>query len=416
MLLTPFMISAETTSSPVSSTALEETTKILEPSTSLQTTTPEATTSQPETLTVIPEGIIGVDNQYQVTDTSQSPYRQIVHLEIEYASGRYLTGSGTMIGPDLILTAAHNVYDVETGEWAREVYAAPGRNGLEQNPYEVYDADSFAILSGYQVEGASQYDMAVIKLSQKVDSQVGQLEVVKTAAIGQRIQVPGFPFATPDKQYLMYTMFGEIQSISEKVIYYQIDTEGGQSGSPVLNDKGQIVGVHIAGFTNDSEYVVNGARIVDGEAEKLINTMQTGVVGDGITLHKLTAPVYRLYHKGIKRHLYTQNTHEVEVLSERGWDYEGEKFKVGTQGVPVYRLYHGGTREHLYTISKNERDILQTRGWRYEGVAWYSAGEKAVYRLYHAGLKVHLYTADRNEKRVLIQRNWKDEGVSFFVK
>lgn len=418
LLIQPIVINAETTTSTaITSTFAEKTTGTT--STSLPSTTgptPVAEVTQTGPLETISEGIIGEDNQHQVTDTTQTPYRQIVHLEIEFASGNYLAGSGAMIGPDLILTAAHNVYDSETGEWAKEVYAAPGRNGTGQNPYEVYDADSFVILKGFQAQGASQYDMAIIKLSQKVDSRVGQLDIAKTAAVGQRVQVPGFPFATPDKQYFMYTMFGEIQSISEKIIHYQIDTEGGQSGSPVLNAKGQIVGIHIAGFTNGTEYVVNGARVVDEGTDKLVQAMRTGVGNNEVVFHHLTRPVYRLYHAGVKRHLYTQSSYESRVLSSRGWRYEGEKFKTATQGASVYRLYHSGTREHLYTTSKNERDVLKTRGWRDEDVAWYSAGQKPIYRLYHAGLKVHLYTADTNEREVLSKRGWTDEGISFFVK
>lgn len=38
----------------------------------------------------------------------------------------------------------------------------------------------------------------------------------------------------------------------------------------------------------------------------------------------------------------------------------------------VYRLYHSGLKVHLYTTDKNERNVLQTRGWKYEGIAWYS--------------------------------------------
>lgn len=415
----PLVVGAETTTSIVTSTYLSETSHLTKTSTSLPTTTsPEAEVSQVGGLEATQEGIIGADNQYPVTDTTQTPYRQITHLEIEFANGNYKVGSGSMIGSDLILTAAHNVYSHETGEWAQEVYAAPGRNGIDQPPYEVYDADSFAILSGFKLQGAGQYDMAIIKLSQDVDRRVGQLEIVKTATVGQRVQVAGFPFVTPSKHYGMYTMFGEIQSISEKIIRYQIDTEAGQSGSPVLNNKGQIVGVHILGFTNKngSEYVENGARVVDEDADKLLEAIRLGKGNDEVSLHSLTKPVYRLYHKGIKRHLYTQNQHEIQVLSKRGWRYEGEKFRTSSYGMPVYRLYHAGTREHLYTTNKNERDLLKTRGWRYEDVAWHSAGQKPIYRLYHSGLKVHLYTADTNERDILTKRGWKDEGISFFVK
>lgn len=417
LFLNPLAISAETTGAGQGTSTISETTERIQSSTSSPTTTvPTVTEEVSENVQALQEGIIGEDQQTLVTDTTQRPYRQIVHLEVQYPNFGYQVGTGVMVGPDLILTAAHNVYNYKTGEWANEVYASPGRRDIEEPPYGVYDADSFAILSGFQAQGAGQYDMALIKLSQQVDSRVGQLEMAKTAVVGQRVQVPGFPFETAAKQYFMYTMFGEIQSISEKILYYQIDTERGQSGSPVVNDKGQVIGIHIAGFTSGDQYVKNGARIVDEAADQLLGAVRTGVGSEEVSFQSLTSPVYRLYHKGIKRHLYTRNSHEIQVLSERGWRYEGEKFRTAHKGIPVYRLYHGGTREHLYTTSSYERDQLVERGWRYEDVAWYSAGQKPIYRLYHAGLKVHLYTADTNEKNVLINRGWKDEGISFFAK
>lgn len=128
-----------------------------------------------------------------------------------------------------------------------------------------------------------------------------------------------------------------------------------------------------------------------------------------------TDTVYRVYHGGIRRHLYTKSLAEAKTLGQRGWHFEGAKFKAATKGTAVYRLYHGRLREHLYTTNANEKNILSKNGWRYEGIAWYSSGNKSIYRLYHAGLNVHLYTADTNEKNILVGRGWKYENVAFKV-
>ncbi|MBS8065626.1 hypothetical protein F6P60_11245, partial [Streptococcus suis] len=42
--------------------------------------------------------------------------------------------------------------------------------------------------------------------------------------------------------------------------------------------------------------------------------------------------------------------------------------------IPVYRLYHPGLRVHLYTKDANEYTVLAGRGWRQEGVAFYGLG------------------------------------------
>ena len=37
-------------------------------------------------------------------------------------------------------------------------------------------------------------------------------------------------------------------------------------------------------------------------------------------------PIYRLYHPGIKRHLYTKDAGEYQILGQRGWQQEGVAF------------------------------------------------------------------------------------------
>lgn len=85
------------------------------------------------------------------------------------------------------------------------------------------------------------------------------------------------------------------------------------------------------------------------------------------------------------------------------------------KGQAVYRLYHEGIKKHLYTTSTTERDTLRSRGWSYEGVVWRSNGNREVYRLYHPGIKTHHYTSDRNERDTLVRSGWKNEGVAWRV-
>ena len=50
--------------------------------------------------------------------------------------------------------------------------------------------------------------------------------------------------------------------------------------------------------------------------------------------------LYRLYHPGLKVHLYTQDTNEYKVLGSRGWQQEGPAFRSHGK-LPVLRLYQG---------------------------------------------------------------------------
>lgn len=87
------------------------------------------------------------------------------------------------------------------------------------------------------------------------------------------------------------------------------------------------------------------------------------------------ASLYRLYHPGLRVHLYTKDAHEYRVLGSRGWKQEGEAWKVSLKiGDKVYRLYHPGLQIHLFTKDENEYRQLATRGWKQEGVAFYGLG------------------------------------------
>ena len=112
----------------------------------------EATTSSvdEESLQAYPEGIIDGDNQFLVRNPSLDPYRKIVRLESYFAAGP-LYGTGVLIGPDLVLTAAHNVYDTARGKWTQDVWATPAQNG-DATPYGSYQASRVFMLKKYQEE------------------------------------------------------------------------------------------------------------------------------------------------------------------------------------------------------------------------------------------------------------------------
>ncbi|MGT2754152.1 trypsin-like serine peptidase [Streptococcus ovis] len=90
-------------------------------------------------------------------------------------------GTGTMIGPDLDLTAAHNLY--KNGSWVDKVKVIPAINGPasdEVYPYGAYSSNHFYMLKGYRDSTGSyseRDDMAVVKLPSAIDEKVGSLKV-----------------------------------------------------------------------------------------------------------------------------------------------------------------------------------------------------------------------------------------------
>ncbi len=134
---------------------------------------------------------------------------------------------------------------------------------------------------------------------------------------------------------------------------------------------------------------------------------------------------YRLFSDITKEHYYTTDLNEYTVLGQRGWVQEGIAHLAyinptpvyGLTPVPLYRLYHEGIRQHLWTTDRNENDVLGAYGWTQEGIDGYilpaevAGVTKPLYRLNYAYLPLHLWTTDLNEYTVLPSWGWIQEGV-----
>ena len=75
--------------------------------------------------------IFGDDDREIITETSYAPWSSIgfIHAEFDEEADQGTThgGSGVLIGPRTVVTAAHVVYHPEYG-WADSISFAPGRN------------------------------------------------------------------------------------------------------------------------------------------------------------------------------------------------------------------------------------------------------------------------------------------------
>ncbi len=107
------------------------------------------------------------------------PYSAVVFLEVTYASGHVYVGSGVMVGPNDVLTAAHMVYSDAEGAATRVMVSAGYDNGFapfgrieaaEWNYYD-WDFDGDGLLSasririrycrGWVVDEPRQFDWLV---------------------------------------------------------------------------------------------------------------------------------------------------------------------------------------------------------------------------------------------------------------
>lgn len=231
-----------------------------------------------------PENVIGVDSRVIVTDTANVPWRCICHLEVEYEFGPTGFGTGFLIGPRAVLTAAH-VLDspARNGSTrrrtARQVRVVPGRNGT-MAPYGFFVSkySDCKVPEQWLRDGDNRpdgyWDFAMISIpdgfataDQPTAERLGYFglkcfsEREEAKADMLFVNNAGYPYEANKAYGTLWYNAGRIRKMEKTYIEYMVDTEGGQSGSPVYyydKESGQryVIAVHTTG-----DFVNRGLRI-----------------------------------------------------------------------------------------------------------------------------------------------------------
>lgn len=189
------------------------------------------------------EGIIDVDERKIVKNYKLSPYKPIILLNMDF-KGKTYVGTGSIVAPDTILTAAHNIYNSSLGGWATKVTAYAGANEQKATIGKAI-ADKKYVLPEWINSKSSKHDLAIVKLKTPLGLQTGSFGITTRMTLNEKIQSAGYP---ADKgSWTLYKGEGLLKNITDTNIYYNIDTYGGQSGSPVWNYQNKIIGVHAYG-------------------------------------------------------------------------------------------------------------------------------------------------------------------------
>lgn len=167
--------------------------------------------------------------------------------------------------------------------------------------------------------------------------------------------------------------------------------------------------------TNEIRRLQNSGYINEGVAFTSISTVRQEVAPP--TGQELT---YRFTKMPGNRHFWTKDVYERDSMIRAGYKYEGVAWRVSQKAtsLPVYRLYSPTMKKHLYTTDAYEKDVLnRTSSWRYEGIAWYSNpshGGDPVFRLYSPHNAAHFYTTSPHERDKLKNSgSYRYEGVSW---
>lgn len=194
---------------------------------------------------VTPNQIIGgVDSRVEA-----NPYIWgIAYLTSYWKNGTVTYGTAFIFANGALMTAGHCVYDSSKG-WVSYVTVSPSRKGLSC-PFGTLRSTTIHTNTAWISSGDSNYDYAVVEVGSQIGKSTGLFGFTTSSSTGTSVIVNGYAGGKQQQQWLMS---GKITATTTNKVAYAIDTNDGQSGSPIYNNSYEAVGIHTGGnSTNNS--------------------------------------------------------------------------------------------------------------------------------------------------------------------
>lgn len=210
-----------------------------------------------------PESVVGKDDRVPIVDTTQLPWRCICHLVVDGLHHEQVLGTAWLAGPRTAITAGHNLFSHKTGRSASRLTVVPGRL-VNDAPFNFFRSTRFDVHPRWRNQGDERFDLGVVWLDAAVGDHVGWFGFASRPDAELQdliVNTAGYP---ADKRIgTQWFNAGRISGVTSRTLSYGLDTEGGQSGSPIFavdaNDERVTLAVHAYGGHN----VNRGVRITD---------------------------------------------------------------------------------------------------------------------------------------------------------
>jgi glutamyl endopeptidase len=197
--------------------------------------------------------IHGTDDRKPVLETFY-PYNVICYLSIKAHDGQTFPATGFFISKRCVITAGHCVF--ERKNWVSSAEVTPALLG-QLAPYGSATGKRFRSVTGWINNKDSNFDYGAIILDDnalfnKIQSTLG----FKVLSDETLIEVAGYP---KNKGKSPWYATGDILRRSKYKVFYEVDTEAGNSGSPIItvvNGKKYTIGLHTDGaYPNSGIYL-----------------------------------------------------------------------------------------------------------------------------------------------------------------
>lgn len=190
----------------------------------------------------------GNDDRQPVTDTTRFPASAIAHLIVTTADGQVFGATGTFIRPRVLVTAGHALHVPGSGTASgpvQRVVVVPGRNGATV-PFGADEAQRMWAHPHWSSYALRDFDCGLLLVSPLVGVGAFGVQALPDQQLqGLGVVISGYPIDKP-----VGTQWFDVRTIaavSPGQVAYDIDTEVGQSGSPVFAFDGQqatMVAIH----------------------------------------------------------------------------------------------------------------------------------------------------------------------------
>ncbi|MCP4134120.1 MAG: trypsin-like peptidase domain-containing protein [bacterium] len=308
--------------------------------------------------------------------------------------------SGTLIGPDLFLTASHCV-DNETF-----LDSVSFNYELDSNGTPLQE-DSFSIIEVVEDGANVDLDYAIIKLAGRPGDTYGWAEVSgRTPDTNERLTVIQHPHGEPKQ--IETGSFYSLGGAKKIILYSNLDTSRGSSGSGVLDSNGVLIGVHTTGTCSEESELNAGVCIsAIQKVSAIINNY--GAV-----------PLYQWYNPTIQDNLFTRSAASAEIY---GYQYEGIAAYVHASqengSVPLHQYWSPFVNDHSFLTDYFPNGVY---GYAYEEINCYlfdhqAPGTIPIYRWWNSSTGDHSLTIlnTAEARNSLISSGYTDEGVQYYV-